>query len=180
MMRVVAPLLLILAMALTMGGCSRSAGNLDVQSDATRGAALEALAEGHHKRADIALKQERRQDALQEMDSLLSLAEGYRGQTPGSHDVVFDAAARLARMHAEDGDLQKAEAAARRGLAQEDDAPPSLFRGYLHQTLADILERKGDLRGAVDEHTVAIELFKKLLGPGAQLPTPPQPTEPGQ
>ena len=146
-------------------GCSSKSPNVAApQVSSDKRDALSSLAEAHHKRADIALQQGKRAEAFTEIEALLQTAQSHRGATEGGFDVSFDAAARIARMHLEDGDLDKAEAAARKGLDGAEKAPPSLFHGYLHQILADILEQKKDLRGAVDSHGRAIEIFKSILG----------------
>ncbi len=148
-----------------------------VEENPQRGAALLSLAEGHHKRADIALRQGQRDDAKAEMNALLDTAEPLRGAAAESYDVIFDGATRLARMHLEDEALDEAEQVARRGLVGEAEAPPSLFRGYLHQVLADILEKRGDLRGAVEQHGEAIVIFKAILDAAPAPATPPTPRE---
>ena len=164
------------AALLCLGACAKSEPN-DMRSppaDPTQGAALVSLAEAHHKRADIALQQERRDDAKAELGRLLENAEPHRGALPESWDVLFDASARLARLHREDNALTKAESVARSGLRDEEDAPVSIFRGYLHKELGHVLEARGDLRGAVEHHGQAIDIFKTILDAGK--PTPP--TEP--
>ena len=128
-----------------------------------RTTALVSLAAGHHKRADIALQEGKRQVAKEEMGFLLSTAQKSGVTTPGGYDVRFDAAGRLARLHLEDEEVPQAEAAALRGLEGAERAPATLFHGHLHQILADVLEKKGDLRGAVEHHGQAIELFKTIL-----------------
>lgn len=169
-----------LALLICAAGCAgRAPDNIAESAGAhpDQAAALVSLAEAHHKRADIALKQGQRSEAMAEMDRLMSTAEPLQGRSADSHDIVFDAATRLARMHLEDEALAKAEAVARRGLADEEEAPPTLFRGYLHQVLAEILEKKGDMHGAVDEHGQAIEIFKAILGADNTRQAPPQPKE---
>ncbi len=131
--------------------------------DERRTSALISLSTGHHKRADIALRENRRGDAIEEIQQLLVATEKHTVSTPEGHDVRFDAAARLARMHMEDKNFSDAEQVARRGLKREDQAPATLFRGHLHQVLADSLEAQGKLKEAVDEHGQAIEVFTKIL-----------------
>lgn len=165
-----------LVMVTLLAGCASRemdsfAGGLD-EPNPVQGAALGALAEGHHKRADLALQQGQRQEAKAEMERLLTTAEPYRGNLPEGWDVIFDAATRLAHMHREDGKLEDAERVARDGLRDEDKAPTTIFRGYLHQELGNILEARKDMRGAVEEHGRAIELFKVVLDEHAP-PRPP-------
>lgn len=171
------PIRLIIRVALTatllwLGACAQpeSDAGRDLPADPMHGAALVSLAEAHHKRADIALKQDRRDEAKAELGRLLEDAEPHRGELSESWDVLFDTSARLARLHREDKALEKAERVARRGLSGEADAPASIFRGYLHQELGDILEARGDLRGAVEQHGQAIDIFKAILD--TRRPTP--------
>lgn len=174
-------LLIALCFGELLVGCAadRGAPSRPQDDSVQRTTALVSMAVGFHKRADIALLQKRRDDAKAELSKLLVATERADLNTPEAHDVRFDAAARLARLYLEDDALDKAEAVARDGLKREDLAPPSLFRGYLHQALAEILEKQGDLRGAVDEHGVAIAIFQDILNanapPQQQRATPPQP-----
>lgn len=164
---------------LTVGAvaCSKQgpAGDGDLATE-RRTPALVAMSIEHHKLADLALDQGDRAEAKRQMSELLDHAERYRVRSAEGRDVTFDAATRLARMNLEDDDLDAAEAAARRGLRDEESAPPSLFRGYLHQVLGDVLERRDDLRGAVAEHEQAIKIFKAILEaeqpPGGPSETP--------
>lgn len=159
--------LLLTPLALGAGACTQQADTLAAPprgDEATL--ALVALAVDFHKKADLALAAGRPQDARAELGALLDLCDRYNVRTPEGLDVRFDAATRLARLHMEADQLPEAEAAARRGLDGAEDAPPTLFRGYLLQTLADLRERQGDPRGAVDLHTQAIEVFKGVLESG--------------
>ncbi|MBH25481.1 MAG: hypothetical protein CMH57_13740 [Myxococcales bacterium] len=132
-------------------------------SDQERTAALMSMSVGFHKRADLALAEGKRDEAKAEIARLLEHCVEYNVRTPDGYDVLFDAATRLSRMHVEDNELAEAEKAAQRALARGEGAPPSLFLGYLHQALADVLEKKGDARGAVDQHGAAITIFKAIL-----------------
>jgi len=152
-----------LVMASLCLSCAKQAPGLGDNRDDQRTPALVAMSVEHHKLADIALGQGDRAGAMGQMSALLDQAEQHRVRTTQGYDVTFDAATRLSRMHLEDGDLAAAETAARRGLEGEAEAPATLFRGYLHQVLGDILEKRGDLKGAVDEHGEAIEIFKAIL-----------------
>lgn len=125
--------------------------------------ALVAIAVDFHKKADLALAEGRREDARMEMEELLGVCERYQVRTVEGWDVKFDAATRLARLHLEDNNLPAAEVAAQRGLAGADEAPPTLFHGYLLQTLADVKEKQDDPRGSVENHTRAIQVFKGVL-----------------
>lgn len=166
---------------LMMVGCSRAP-----MEDARPGAqveeripALVSMAAAHHKRADLALQREDRAAARQEMEALIKAAQEHGPPDAEGFDVLFDASARLARMQLEDGAHSDAIQTARRGLAREAEAPPSLFRGHLHQILGDALEANGDPRGAVEEHGAAIEIFRAILerGAPAQKPDPEPPAE---
>lgn len=181
--------MIMLAALLAVGGwtgCAAehsSSEHSGMNAEHDRNAALVSMSVGFHKRADLALAEQNREEAKAEMARLLELCFKYNIRTPDAYNVLFDASTRLAQMHLEDNALKQAEEVARRALAREQDAPPSLFRGYLHQTLADVLERKGDPRGAVDEHGEAITIFKHILdarppsGPSHQENSPTSDTE---
>ena len=132
-------------------------------SDHDGPAALASLAEAHHARVDLALQKGDRKGAKREVAELIATARQYRSDDDQSQDIVFDAAARLAKLHIEDSEFDSAVEVAAAGLEDADQRPPTLFRGYLHQTLAQALEGKGDPRGAVEEHGRAIEIFKSIL-----------------
>ncbi len=140
-------------------------------SPETKRAALVSLSAAHHKKADLALHSDDSGTAINEMNQLLGACEQSTLDSPETFDVAFDAATRLSKLHLDRGEVEEAERAARRGLKLDKDAPPSLFKGYLHQTLGDVLEEKKDLKGAVDEHSEAIRIFRALLelrGPGTE------------
>jgi hypothetical protein len=155
---------LVLALML-VGGCAsepkNEAGIPAPHDEAT--SALVSLASAHHKRADLALLQGDRPGAKGELRSLVETRLRHPPRNEAAWDVYFDASARLARLHLEDREVGEAEQAARAGLAGEEQAPATLFRGYLHQTLGDVLEQKGDPRGAIEEHGRAIEIFRSIL-----------------
>jgi len=152
------------AMVLTISSCASPARETpQLDSGSTKGAAVASLAEAHHQRADISLKRGDRKGAKAELERLIVTANENRQQSAESHDIIFDAAARLARLHIEDKEIEKAINVARAGLEHEEASPPTLFRGYLHQVLAQGLEANQDLRGAVEEHGRAIEIFKAIL-----------------
>lgn len=163
---------------LAVVGCAKAQTDMASQhaeGDAST-MALVALAVDFHKKADLALADGRRDDARREMSELLGVCERYDVRTVEGWDVRFDAATRLARLHIEDGDLTAAEAAAQRGLTDADEAPPTLFHGYLLQTLADIKEKQDDPRAAVEHHSRAIQVFKGVLdAQRGGLPPRPQP-----
>ena len=157
----------LIALALVGGGlgCTGTGGSSSQRPPAGDAStlALVALAVDYHKKADLALASGTRGEAKEELEALLVVCERYEIGSVEAWDVRFDAATRLALLHAEDAELDKAEIAANRGLPRSSDAPNTLFRGYLLQTLADIKEKKGDARGAVELHAEAIEVFKGVL-----------------
>lgn len=166
--------LLLIVTSVALLGCAQEARHApqDLPQGQNKALALQSLSTGHHKRADIALQSQDRETARQEMRALLATLQKHETQTALDFDLRFDAATRLAQLHLEDKQLQEAENVARQALQHEDQAPNTLFRGYLHQTLADILEKKGDPRGAVDEHGQAIEIFKAILDRSPGHPSP--------
>jgi tetratricopeptide (TPR) repeat protein len=171
-MKTHAPLALLLALLLALAACSRApAPERPTRDD--RVPALIGLAEAHHKRADLALQRGEQDQAALEMRGLIDAARRHGPPTPEGFEVLYDASARLARLQLERGQPAAAIQTARDALQGEQDAPPSLFRGHLHQVLGDALEAHGDPRAAVEEHGRAIEIFRALLerAPGAN-PTP--------
>lgn len=156
-------LVLGLALGVAFGGCAGTSEDAVYPRGDEATLALVGLAVDHHRKADLALAGGDRQAAREEMEALLATCDRYRVGTVEGLDVRYDAAARLARLHLEDDDPASAESAARRGLEGTAGAPPTLFRGYLIQVLADIRERQGDPRGAVELHSEAIEVFRGVL-----------------
>ncbi len=146
-----------------------SAPNMHTQD--SKLALMTSLSTSHHKRADLALQQNKRKEAFAELNTLLDQIEkhlpaqaaGHKREIADSYDLVFDASGRLARMHLEDKQLPQAEASARRGIGHAAQAPNTLFKGHLYQILGDILEAKEDPKGAVQAHGEAIEIFRSLL-----------------
>ena len=159
-------LITVLTLCAVFAACASEASRGDSVVD-ERTAALVSLAAAHHKRADLALAEGARADAKAEMVALFGVAQKARLTTAEAWDVRFDASGRLARLHLEDGEVADAEAAVVRGLEGAQAAPATLVHGHLHQIYGDVLEKKGDARGAVAQHGRAIELFKVILDRGA-------------
>ncbi len=155
------------ALAVALAACSSQGGRGDRPVVDERTEALVSLAAAHHKRADLALAQGVRADAKTEMTTLIGAARKAGLTTAEAWDVRFDASGRLARLHLEDEELSEAEAAVVQGLDGADAAPATLVHGHLYQIYGDVLEKKGDARGAVAQHGKAIEVFKVILNRGA-------------
>lgn len=160
-------LAILLALCAALAACSseRARGDNVVLDERT--AALVSMAAAHHKRADLALEHGTRDVAKTEMKQLVAVAEKAGLTTAEAWDVRFDASGRLARLHLEDDEVNEAETAATRGLKGSESAPATLVHGHLYQIYGDVLEKKGDARGAVDQHGKAIEVFKVILNRGA-------------
>ena len=159
-------LIALVVLCASVAGCSSEMSRGDSLVD-ERTAALVSMSAAYHKRADLALEQGARADAKSEMTQLVGVAEKAGLTTAEAWDVRFDASGRLARLHLEDAEVAEAELAVLRGLKGADAAPATLVHGHLHQIYGDVLEKKGDARGAVGEHGKAIELFKVILDRGA-------------
>jgi hypothetical protein len=158
---------ILIALAVGLGACSSQGGRMDRPVVDERTEALVSLSAAHHKRADLALAQGVRADAKSEMTDLISVARKAGLNTAEAWDVRFDASGRLARLHLEDNELAQAETAVVEGLEGSEGAPATLVHGHLYQIYGDVLEKKGDARGAVTQHGRAIEVFKVILNRGA-------------
>ena len=172
----------ILCQSSVMAGCAAERKAPQEATSADRQAALVSMSVAYHRRADLALSEGRRDEAKGELERLVAECYRYQIWSDEGLDVLYDSSTRLARMKREDKELSEAVGIAKRALEIRQETP-SLFRGYLHQTMADLLEDDGKPKKAVEEHGRAIEVFKGILErrpavPDAQPPAVPdvQPT----